>query len=156
MSWICPDCETENSNGLKECEVCNSPKTTTLLETSLTDTKGSYPRKNEKATTKAFFTKQSLTLTTRYYISGRSGSYLGGDILYMDLPKGTLIRKMLTYDWIPIESFNLPTPHISETTDYYAWGMKGVYNISQLRKMHLPKSHLIREVLTEQWFPIGE
>ena len=74
----------------------------------------------------------------------------------MDLPKGTLVRKMLTDEWIPIESIEIPKPHISNTSYYYAWGLKGVYKIAQLKSMHLPKNHLIREVLTERWFPIGE
>lgn len=131
MSWICPKCETENPDTMAVCEVCNSVKEINIL-------------------------KQRICFMTRYYISGRQGSYLGGDLVMMDLPKGTYIRKMLTDEWIPIESIEIPKPHISNTSYYYAWGLKGVYKIAQLRSMHLSKNHLIREMLTERWFPIGE
>ena len=131
MSWICPKCETENPDTLDTCEVCNSVKEICI-------------------------TKLPISFTTRYYIAGRQGSYLGGDLVMMDLPKGTRIRKMLTDKWIPIEAIEISKPHISNTSYYYAWGLKGVYKITQLRSMHLPKNHLIREMLTDRWFPIGE
>lgn len=131
MSWICLKCETENPDTMDVCEVCNSFKEIIIL-------------------------KQPICFATRYYISGRQGSYLGGDLVMMDIPKGTYIRKMLTDEWIPIESIEIPKPHISSTSYYYVWGLKGVYKIAQLRSMHLSKNHLIREMLTERWFPIGE
>lgn len=131
MNWICPKCETENPDTMDICEVCNSVKEINIL-------------------------KQPICFTTRYYISGRQGSYLGGDLVMMDLPKGTYIRKMLTDEWIPIESIEIPKPHILNTSYYYAWGLKGVHKIAQLRNMHLSKNYLIREMLTERWFPIGE
>ena len=131
MSWICRNCETENPDTLDVCEVCNSAK-------------------------EILTPKRPISFTARYYISGRYSSYMGGDLVMMDLPKGTLVRKMLTDEWIPIESIEIPKPHISNTSYYYAWGLKGVYKIAQLKSMHLPKNHLIREVLTERWFPIGE
>ena len=100
--------------------------------------------------------KHLISFAAKYYISGRSGSYTGSELVYMRLPKGTLVRKMLTDEWIPIENIEIPKPHISETSYYYVWGMEGVYKMSELRRMHLSKTHLIREMLTEHWFPIGE
>jgi hypothetical protein len=131
MSWICRKCETENSDALDVCEVCNSVK-------------------------EIYIRKQPISFTTRYYIAERQGSYLGGDLVMLDLPRGTLVRKMLTDEWIPIEAIEIAKPHLSDTSYYYAWGLKGVYKIAQLRSMHLSKNHLIREMLTERWFPIGE
>ena len=131
MSWICAKCETENLDELNVCEVCESPK-------------------------EVHIPRLSISFIARYYIYGRKSSYRGSELLSMDLPKGTHIRKMLTDEWIPIESIEVPQPHISNTSYYYAWGLKGVYKIAQLRSMHLPKNHLIREMLTELWFPIGE
>ena len=131
MSWICKGCETENPDSMDVCEVCNSVKEIRISQ---------HP----------------ISFTARYYIYGRHGSYLGGDLVMMDLPKGTHIRKMLTDEWIPIEAIEIPKPRISNTSYYYAWGLKGVYNITQLRSMLLSPKHLIREMLTERWFPIGE
>lgn len=132
MSWICPICETENPDTMDFCEVCDSLRNV------------------------SHSSKQPISFVARYYISGKRESYTGGELAYMELPKGTLVRKMLTDEWIPIDRFEISKPHISELSYYYAWGMKGVFKLSQLRKMHLPKSHLIREMLTEPWFPIGD
>ncbi len=94
--------------------------------------------------------------TARYYIKDNKKSVSGLELVMMGLPNGTLVRKMLTDEWFPIESIIIPKPHISDTAYYYAWGMKGVYKIAQLRSMHLSKSHLIKKMLTDRWFPIGD
>ena len=99
--------------------------------------------------------RQSISFFERYYISGRRNSVLGMDLIAQELPKGTLVRKMLSDEWIPIDMIDIPMTHISDTSYYYAWGMKGVYRMAELENMYLPKTHLIREVLTDQWFPIG-
>ena len=100
--------------------------------------------------------KQPFSFTAKYYIAGRSKSYSGSELACKGLPKGTMVRKMLSDEWVPIERFEIPKPHISESSYYYARGMKGVFRLSQLRSMLLPKTHLIREMFTELWFPIGD
>lgn len=137
MSWICPKCETENPDDFTVCEVCESLKEIHIP-------------------VKPYISKQPLSFLARYYISGRPGSYTGSDLISLYLPRGTRIRKMLTDEWVPIERYEIPEPHVSESSYYYARGMKGVFKLSQLRSMHLPKSHLIREMFTELWFPIGD
>jgi len=42
MSWICPICETENSDKLKVCEVCNSPRTKTAVDVLKEELKKRY------------------------------------------------------------------------------------------------------------------
>lgn len=81
-----------------------------------------------------YSSKQPISFTAKYYISGKHKSYKGSELAYMELPKGTLVRKMLTEEWIPIESIEIPKHYISETSYYYVWGMKGVYNKDQLKK----------------------
>lgn len=42
MSWICPICETENSDKLKVCEVCKSPRTKTAVDVLKEELKKRY------------------------------------------------------------------------------------------------------------------
>lgn len=133
MSWICRNCETENPDALDVCEVCDASRI--------------YAEKLNAP-------NLPINLSARYYIWGRNRSLSGKDLMVTRIPRGSLVRKMLTEEWIPIEQFIIPKPKISPTSYYYVWGMKGVYTISQIRAMRMIERPLIREMLTDVWFPL--
>ncbi len=135
MSWICPRCETENPDVINICEVCNSVRSRTL------------PQVSAKL--------EQLELNARYYIKGRPNSIWGYEMVSSYLPKGTLIRKMLTDKWIPIEYIEIPIPQISYSSYYYIKGKKGTYKYREIQRMGLPGNTLIRKMLTDLWFPLG-
>lgn len=132
MSWICSECETENPERLDCCEVCDSPRRVYIPK------------------------KQRLSFTSRYYVFGKTGSFLGGDLLLMGLSGWAQVREMLTDKWIPFESLDIPQHEISESSYYYVWGKNKAYKISDIRRMGLSKLHPIRKMLTDLWFTIGE
>lgn len=135
MSWICPRCETENPDVINICEVCNSVRSRTL------------PQVSAKL--------EQLELNARYYIKGRPNSIWGYEMVSSYLPKGTRIRKMLTDNWIPIENIEIPIPQISYSSYYYIKGKKGTYKYREIQRMGLPGNTLIRKMLTDFWFPLG-
>ena len=98
---------------------------------------------------------EQLELNARYYIKGRPNSIWGYEMVSSYLPKGTRIRKMLTDNWIPIENIEIPIPQISYSSYYYIKGKKGTYKYREIQRMGLPGNTLIRKMLTDLWFPLG-
>ncbi len=132
MSWICLKCETENPDKLDCCEVCNSQRRVNIPK------------------------KLHFSFTSRYYVLGKSGSFLGGDLLLMGLPGWTQVREMLTDKWILLESLVIPQYEISESSYYYVWGKNKSYKLSEIRRMGLSKLHPIRKMLTDFWFTLRD
>lgn len=128
MSWICRNCETENPDTMDVCEVCD-----TFAE------KSNVPN-------------LPIDLNARYYIWGRNRSISGKDLMVTRLSQGTLVRKMLTDEWIPIQELSIPKHKTSPNSYYYVWGIKGAYKIDQIKAMKRPEPLLIREMLTDVWF----